>query len=278
MSVTSLENTFHVDSVTGRVGVGTKAPSFALTTNLDTAVTNTVESSYLLKTTTSANMADGFGGGLLWGIEDSANVENLIAGISGIRDGADNSGAMTFRTWLAGSQSERLRITSQGRVGIGTAAPSFPLEVRADQNASTWGAITNATNGTSALAGIQVGNGSKGFTFSYRSAAYTDDATLADSAVMRSDSGVTGGLKFATGGANPLAWLTNDVERVRVDASGNVGFNTTNQFGSGAGVLGIKNAATVPTTNPTAGGVMYVEGGALKFRGSSGTVTTIASA
>lgn len=59
---------------------------------------------------------------------------------------------------------------------------------------------------------------------------------------------------------------------------GNVGINTTTQFGSGASVIGIANATTVPTVNPTGGGVLYVEAGALKYRGSSGTVTTIANA
>jgi hypothetical protein len=58
----------------------------------------------------------------------------------------------------------------------------------------------------------------------------------------------------------------------------NFGFNTPDQFGSGSGVLSIANAATVPTTNPTAAGILYVEGGALKYRGSSGTVTTLAVA
>ena len=35
---------------------------------------------------------------------------------------------------------------------------------------------------------------------------------------------------------------------------------------------------TAPASNPTGGGYLYVEGGALKYRGSSGTVTTIANA
>jgi hypothetical protein len=48
--------------------------------------------------------------------------------------------------------------------------------------------------------------------------------------------------------------------------------------GGGVGVLAIGNATTVPTTNPTGGGVLYVEAGALKYRGSSGTITTIANA
>ena len=39
----------------------------------------------------------------------------------------------------------------------------------------------------------------------------------------------------------------------------------------------IANAGTVPTTNPSGGGVLYSEGGALKWRGSSGTITTLAA-
>jgi hypothetical protein len=35
--------------------------------------------------------------------------------------------------------------------------------------------------------------------------------------------------------------------------------------------------ATTPAT-PTGGGVLYVEGGALKYKGSSGTVTVVAAA
>ena len=58
----------------------------------------------------------------------------------------------------------------------------------------------------------------------------------------------------------------------------NIGFSTTTQFGGGSRVIGIANATTAPTTNPINGGVLYVEAGALKYRGSSGTVTTIANA
>ena len=50
-------------------------------------------------------------------------------------------------------------------------------------------------------------------------------------------------------------------------------------FGSGTGsLIGLQNATAVPSTNPTNGGVLYSEAGALKWRGSSGTVTTIAVA
>jgi hypothetical protein len=62
-----------------------------------------------------------------------------------------------------------------------------------------------------------------------------------------------------------------------ITADGNIGFNGTS-FGGGVGVRFMGNAATVPTSNPTGGGILYAEAGALKWRGSSGTVTPIAPA
>jgi hypothetical protein len=54
--------------------------------------------------------------------------------------------------------------------------------------------------------------------------------------------------------------------------------SATVSIGGGSGVIGIANATTVPTSNATGGGILYAEGGALKWRGSSGTITTIAAA
>jgi hypothetical protein len=55
--------------------------------------------------------------------------------------------------------------------------------------------------------------------------------------------------------------------------------STSTDFGSANGVvISMKNVTAAPTTNPTGGGILYVEAGALKYRGSSGTVTTIAPA
>ncbi len=64
----------------------------------------------------------------------------------------------------------------------------------------------------------------------------------------------------------------------RSGAGGNIGFQTGSQFGAGKGVIAIANALVVPSVNPNGGGVLFVENGALKYRGSAGTVTTIAPA
>lgn len=61
-------------------------------------------------------------------------------------------------------------------------------------------------------------------------------------------------------------------------AGGNIGVGAVGSFGSSAaGVIGIANG-TAPTTSPAGIGQLYVSAGALKYRGSSGTVTTIAPA
>jgi hypothetical protein len=64
----------------------------------------------------------------------------------------------------------------------------------------------------------------------------------------------------------------------RLAAGGNIGFRTRSQFGGGQGVIAIANAAVVPSVNPAGGGILYIEAGALKYRGSNGTVTVVAPA
>ncbi|MEQ1636718.1 MAG: LamG-like jellyroll fold domain-containing protein [Methylococcales bacterium] len=52
----------------------------------------------------------------------------------------------------------------------------------------------------------------------------------------------------------------------------NLGIGTTSQFGNGVGVVGVKDAASAPTTNPTGGYVQYSEGGIPKFRTPTGVI------
>ena len=81
----------------------------------------------------------------------------------------------------------------------------------------------------------------------------------------------TGGtwyLLIGNGGNSPVTGTTNGVQL----------FSTTQSLGGGTGVLGVTNATTAPTTNPTGGGVLYAQAGAGKWRGSSGTVTTFGPA
>ena len=64
----------------------------------------------------------------------------------------------------------------------------------------------------------------------------------------------------------------------RLATGGNIGLRTGSQFGAGQGVIAIANSVVAPSVNPRDGGILYVEDGALKYRGSEGTVTVIAPA
>lgn len=66
-------------------------------------------------------------------------------------------------------------------------------------------------------------------------------------------------------------------------AGGNIGIgfpegNLTKRFGGGQGVVAVANASVAPTESIAGAGILYVEDGALKYRGSNGTITTIAPA
>ena len=63
----------------------------------------------------------------------------------------------------------------------------------------------------------------------------------------------------------------------KIAASGNIVAGNMAIATSSVSTIHISNG-TIPSANPTGGGVLYVEAGALKYRGSSGTVTTIANA
>lgn len=55
-------------------------------------------------------------------------------------------------------------------------------------------------------------------------------------------------------------------------------FQEFGSYGGGTHVVFIANSTSSPTGNPVGGGILFVEAGALKYRGPNGTVTTIAPA
>jgi|GEM_PF-2534246 len=96
-------------------------------------------------------------------------------------------------------------------------------------------------------------------------ARYADDGTLIDTPIV---------VSRATGNVTLGPGL---VARRSTASVSSLTLNTTS-LGGGQGVIGIGNANAAPTLNPSGGGVLFAEDGALKWRGSSGTVTTIAPA
>ena len=186
---------------------------------------------------------------------------------------AGYNNGISFVTGTGSSQAVVARISGNG-LGIGTTSPTSKLTTYYtgiyDSNTTRFVDIAGDFSGTNpssapnagAFTGIRMGNISSG---KYAMMGAVSEDNLGYSRAN--------GLSFWTSPQD-----TAPIERVRISNSGNVGIGTTDQFGGGVKVVGLANATTVPASNPTGGGVLYVESGALKYRGSSGTVTTIANA
>jgi hypothetical protein len=67
-----------------------------------------------------------------FGVVRFYNKNVLLAQIAGARDGADNMASLRFLTTNAGVIGEKVRITPDGSVGIGTSAPTSRLYVQGD--------------------------------------------------------------------------------------------------------------------------------------------------
>jgi hypothetical protein len=201
----------------------------------------------------------------------------------------DMPGRIVFSTTADGASTptERMRITSAGDVLVNRAASGIGAKLEVQNDTGNAHIATFAVSDTirpttinvrfrAGATAVQSGDVLGITQFRGFDGASTIIAAQISSEVdgTPGTNDMPGRLSFSTTADGASA----PTERMRITNGGNFGFRTTDQFGSGVGVIGVANATTVPTTNPTGGGVLYVEGGALKYRGSSGTVTTIANA
>lgn len=131
---------FLFDGTTGNLGLGTTTPATLLEVQGDVSggvsrftrtnsATNAVVGVMKIRAQSSGQMSDGFGGAFQFYNQDADGVENGVADIRGIRDGADNSGALTFSTNSSGSVYEGFRLTTNSYVGIGSTSPFAKLSI-----------------------------------------------------------------------------------------------------------------------------------------------------
>ena len=151
-----------------------------------------------------------------------------------------DDGRLQFFTSASGSiQNERMVIEPNGNVGIGTSSPSSLLHIFS--SAPKLIIQDGGTHGTNSAPRLEFKDSSsiQGF------------VEFADDGTMRIDQ-----LK-----ANPLTFLTNNVERMRIDSSGNVGIGTS----STQGRLLIKTNTSGSTANPS-----LITSGHISFSNASG--------
>jgi hypothetical protein len=156
-----------------------------------------------------------------------------------------------------------MRLDSSGNLGLGVTPSAWNTAYRAIDMGS--GAIMATPNGSDIYYTQNAYYGT-GNTWVYKFS-----GTLA--ARYQQVAGVHSWLTAPSGTAGNAISFT---QAMTLDASGNLLVGVTAAGTSATQTIQISNG-TAPTGN-IAGGQLYVEGGALKYRGSSGTVTTIANA
>ena len=224
---------------------------------------------------------------------------SLVAGVAEFRSGGGNTGT--------GSAALLSNTTGDNNTGTGNAALQNNTTGGGNTGTGRAALLSNTTGGgntgtgSAALQNNTTGGGNTGTGYAALQNNTTGDnntgtgnAALQNNTTGSNNTGVGFQAGYTDGTTATVATVNNTtllgfqaqalVSNVAVIGSrvaanrqslclGNYG-----EVGSGLGVFALSDAATAPTTNPTGGGVLFSEAGALKWRGSSGTVTVIAVA
>ena len=172
----------------GNVGIGTTSPATTLDVRGATTVTASSTSALFIKD----NATDSSGLKLY---SDSVGVSHIDGGY----------GTLVLET----SSTERLRITSDGKVGIGTSSPAFNLDV-------VKSGTTSIRARTSDTSGVAIGR----FIAEYTGGGGGTANTLE----IRSGDGYG---YVVNANNNPLLFGTNGTEKLRITSDGKVGIGTT---------------------------------------------------
>jgi hypothetical protein len=147
---------------------------------------------------------------------------------------------------LITNNAERMRITETGNVGIGISSPFYKLVVSDTVNGNLVTQVANASAGASANAISQL----------WVNGRYVNQTVNANSQYFQT---MSDGIIISYTDFDTHIWRSNaGTERMRIEASGNVGIGTSAPFGYGAGYTSVAvNGSTSGLIDWLANGVRY---------------------
>ena len=136
----------------GNVGIGTSSPNLKLSVTGPRKAAFT-DFPFCAEFTSSENFAQGVGGGISFRGKHTANGISDFGFIAGVKENATDgnyAGALILGSRAAGSGGtghEKMRIASNGNVGIGTISPSYQLQLSTDSagkpSTNTWTIVSD---------------------------------------------------------------------------------------------------------------------------------------
>jgi len=243
-NITVDTNTFFVDAVNDRVGIGTDSPSTLLHIADSTKPILRIDNT----DTTLANGDDI--GSVEWFINDASSGGTGVGGeIALVGDGTMTGGGvatrMEFRTYDDSTLNTGFTLDQDGRIGIGTTNPLNTLDVRQDANGDILRLNTASDSGQGIILGVD---------------------TSSSVTYWKNNTSSTYDMRFEVGGG----------EKLRIDSSGRLLVGTSSSIvdtdnfqikdDDGAGILLQRSSGTNGAAT-----------GGITFRSSTGNQANIAS-
>jgi hypothetical protein len=236
-------------TASGNVGIGTSSPSYPLTIGSNFTNAGTLSSGGNL------NGSAYFGqGGLTVGVQSTTSHTALFTN--------STNKDILFGCWDGSTNSEKMRITSGGAVGIGTSSPGLPLSIHFSDSTT----YTTTSRGN-ALRVYNTNTGSNVY------------AGIEFNADGPANGGVAGINAVVTGsGSAAMTFYTRDNstygERMRITSGGNVGIGTSSPATAGGAFTGLDirgsaGASLIFGTTSTLFSYIYADSTALTLQTTS---------